>query len=255
MNCRDIFVVEKHNIITDLKYKNFLLVDICKSPSENHALSNLLRWNDDFLHQARERKLPQIQIRFPFQWQKLGSKLKQLGYHQGLYVIEKKLNRLYALPKNIRKIQETVQIKKQLVEQQLLHFQFNPLFFADPKKFRCNEYLNDLQKRIESKEGVFYGLYHGKTIMGFIGLEDDNSGVYINELFVEKKYRGKGFGKVLMQAGFHYAAKRRHRKIWTTLASQNDRGLRFYKACGFHKLAQTHFVNLRAPPEKGLTAR
>lgn len=248
MKRRDIVVIEKRNIITDLKFKDFLLVNICKSSSEDDALRNLLRWNDDFLHQVRERKLPQIQIRFPFKWQKLGSRLKQLGYYQGLYVIEKKLTRAYTLPKNIRKIHRAVQIKEQLLEQQFLHFQFNPLFFDDPKIFRYEEYLHDLRKRIENNEGVLYGLYHGKTIIGFIGLENDNSGVYINELFVEKKYRGTGFGKILMQAGFYYAVKAPHRKIWTTLASQNDRGLHFYKTCGFYELAQVYFMNLSAPP-------
>lgn len=41
-----------------------------------------------------------------------------------------------------------------------------------------------------------------------------------------------------MQAGFHYVANTPCRKIWTTLAVQNDRGLSFYKACSFHKFAR-----------------
>ncbi len=204
-----------------------------------------------------EIKLPQIQIRFPFKWQKLGSRLKQFGYHSGLYVIDKRLNRSYALPKNIRKIYDATQIKNQLVEQQRIHFQFNPVFFDDPKRFRYNKYLGDLQKKIKMEEGMLYGLYYRETMIGFIGLEIDNSSVYINELFVDGKYRGKGFGKILTQAGFHYVTQTPHRKIWTTLAVQNSRGLRFYKSCGFHEVAQIDFMNCKnpAPPAPFRAAR
>ena len=60
-----------------------------------------------------------------------------------------------------------------------------------------------------------------------------------------------------MQAGFHYAAKMPYKKIWTTLAVQNDRGLGFYKSFGFREIAQISFINcnFRAPPAPFRAAR
>lgn len=244
MSTKDILIIEKRNTITDLKYKSYLFIDLCRDFSEEDVLRNLLRWRNKFFYQTAKARLQQIQIRFPFKWKKLGSKLQQFDYHPGLYVIEKKPNGPYALPKDIRNIHDALQIKLYLAEQQRIHFQFNSIFFDDPKKFRYQEYLGDFQKKINSKEGILYGLYCGETMVGFIGLETDNSGVYVNELFVEKKYRSQGFGKILMQAGFHYIATTRHQNIWTTLAVQNSRGLGFYKSCGFREIAQINFMNL-----------
>ncbi|MBU1953586.1 GNAT family N-acetyltransferase [Patescibacteria group bacterium] len=263
-------IIEKRNVVTDLRYKSYLLMDLCEGVSETEALAGFPLWYEQLALRARVENFPQLQVRFPFHWQSFGNKLEQSGFNPGLYVVERRLDQSFELPDGIHVIDDVMRIKSQLKRQQSIHFRLNPHFFQDHGLFGVDEYLGDLGRVIEAGNGAFYGICdrsgvadgaRGRAtgprgrIIGFIGLESDESGTYINELFVEEKFRGAGLGKRLMQAGFHYVAEAANggtrsacagpvnNRIWTTLAAQNEGASRFYSGQGFRETARVDFRN------------
>ena len=84
-----------------------------------------------------------------------------------------------------------------------------------------------------------------KSLIGFIGLEEEFPGIYINELILDENFRRQGFGKMLMEAGFNYIFKEKKEKMWTTLSIKNSSALNFYLNCGFNPMAYRFYLNLK----------
>ena len=63
----------------------------------------------------------------------------------------------------------------------------------------CNEG-NEAKYKLTLNKSVAFVLYCGDTLCGFVRVRDDSGfGVYIHDLLVGKKYRGSGYGKMLIE--------------------------------------------------------
>lgn len=236
----------RHTKITDLKYKDYLEIDLSDF-SCGKILKNFGNYSAKFIDKAKKLNLPQIQIKFPYRWNSFPEILKKFNYHPGLIFVEKNIARTYVLPKQPIELKDASILKNLLKKQLTLHYELNTKFFEKTDKFDLNGYIKELQINYEKNKGITYGIYEKNELIAFIGLEILEPGIYINELFTDDKFRGRGLGKILMQAGFNYTSKMNFKKIWTTLAAQNESALRFYQACGFKPVSKLfyHFPILR----------
>ncbi|MBI5152248.1 GNAT family N-acetyltransferase [Candidatus Peregrinibacteria bacterium] len=233
----------RHSKITDLKYKDYLKIDLSNF-SYGKILKNFGNYSAEFIEKAKKSNLPQIQIKFPYRWNGFSEILKKFNYDTGLIFVEKNITKTYLPPEHLLEIKDTIILKNLLKKQQALHYKLNTKFFEKTKKFDLDSYLKELQINYEKNKGITYGIYEKDKLIAFIGLEILGSGIYINELFTDDKFRGRGLGKILMQAGFNYTAKLNFKKIWTTLAAQNESALRFYQARGFKPISKLFYINL-----------
>jgi len=76
--------------------------------------------------------------------------------------------------------------------------------------------------------GRLFVLELNKNIAGFLLLK---SGGNISKIFVEKKHRGRGFGKMLMDFAMNYFKKLK--KVRLTVTASNKPALNLYKKSGF----------------------
>lgn len=233
----------KHTEITDLKCKDYMEVDLSKFPLKK-ILKNFSNYSAEFIEKAKKSNLPQIRIIFPYRWDSFSEILKKFNYDPGLIFIEKNIAKTYVMPEGITDLKDTTILKNLLKKQQALHYELNTKFFEKTDKFNLDSYIEELQMNYEKNKGITYGIYEKDKLIAFIGLEILSPGIYINELFTDDKFRGRGFGKMLMQAGFNYTSKLNFKKIWTTLAAQNESALRFYEGCGFKPVSKLFYLDL-----------
>lgn len=235
----------RHTKITDLKHKDYLEIDL-SGFSYAKILKNFDNYSAEFIGKAKKSNLPQIQIKFPYEWTDFHEILKKFDYSPGLIFVEKNIAKTYTLPEQLVELKDMTILKKLLKKQQALHYKLNTKFFEKTEKFDLDSYLEELQMNYKKNKGITYGIYEKDELIAFIGLETETSspGIYINELFTDDKFRGRGFGKILMQAGFSYISKLHLKKIWTTLSAQNESAFRFYQACGFKPVSKLFYTNL-----------
>lgn len=236
----------KQNVITDLKFKSYLLVDYSNCSSEKIAIENISTNFDKFKKQARKKHFSQIQIKFPHLWTTFLKTIKNFRFNEGLFFVKKRISKNSAnLADKIRIINEISTIKKSLITQQKLHYDLAPDFFDSIKAFNFDDYLNEIKKSIDNGSGVIFGTFEGEKLTGFIGLEKSKPGYYISELFIDSKYRGIGMGTKLFNAGMDYVKKGKTKIIWTTLSAKNLKALHFYEKLGFKVTETLSYLNLQ----------
>lgn len=257
----------RRNKVSDLRHKDYLEIDLCGfryadvRKSFSGCSGDCFR---KFTEKAKEKNLPQIRIKFPFRWGVFQRKLEKFRHRSGLIFVERnvsasaKLTKSLTAPKdasaNIKSPEGLTVLKNVNVvagllrKQQSLHHKFDPVFFEKPENFDVGMYLGRSQIDYKNGRGITYGIYDGirdgDRLAAFINLEIVASEVYINELFTDDKYRGKGLGKALMRMGFSYASDLGLKKIWTTLAAKNHPAFLFYKSCGFRPTARLYYFDL-----------
>ncbi len=235
-------IEEKLAQTTDLRFKDYLFADFSKVKSERSALTQIERFIEKMKDSAKIKNILQIQVKFPFRWDKFGQELENCGFKKGLYFVTKKASPTKAtLPENVVETRNIFDVRQQLMMQQKLHYDFNPQFFCSLKSFDINGYLADIQALIEKKEAIAYCKRENQHILGFIVVEKEKRQSYISELFVEEKYRGLGIGKVLMSAVEDFAG---HTPLVTSLAVQNMNAMAFYKRCNFVETDRLYYLYL-----------
>jgi ribosomal protein S18 acetylase RimI-like enzyme len=63
-------------------------------------------------------------------------------------------------------------------------------------------------------------------------------GLYIEDLFVEEHYRGRGVGEALLQSVARIAVERGYRRIDWMVLDSNRRAMRFYRSQGANPLTE-----------------
>lgn len=73
--------------------------------------------------------------------------------------------------------------------------------YSDDFMEACRDDLTISPEQIASS--LIYVLEDENSIKGFIGLEIDNGGCFLTDLFIEPKAIGKGYGRALWMESFH----------------------------------------------------
>lgn len=107
-----------------------------------------------------------------------------------------------------------------------------------------------LRKEMADANSVFYLLYYGEQVAGYLKLNEapsqtdinDNGSLEIERFYVSKEFQGAGLGRWLMEQAISIAVGRGKKYAWLGVWEKNERALRFYKKNGFYKIGSHPFV-------------
>jgi len=86
---------------------------------------------------------------------------------------------------------------------------------------------------LESGGQIFFAL-EGDAVLGTCGMQPVEPGVYeVIKLGVRPEYRGRGAGKLLLEACLDWAGAQKARKVVLYSNSRLQSALRLYRRCGF----------------------
>lgn len=93
----------------------------------------------------------------------------------------------------------------------------------------------------EVKDNIFM-LLDGEDLIGSVKLQDNE----IDDVFINEKYQGQGYGRELIKFSISYYQKRNAEKIFLGVVDWNVKGANLYKSCGFvdTKKVSTYRINL-----------
>ena len=99
---------------------------------------------------------------------------------------------------------------------------------------------NENRVRWAKDKYTFYVLQHNYTIVGYIRVSVDTKTKrgWVSALYVDKEYRGKDYGRLLVEAGIAWLKSNANPKLsfMCTVIAENEAVLEFYKKCGFTKV-------------------
>lgn len=107
------------------------------------------------------------------------------------------------------------------------------------------KYFKEMLKNINEKNGKVFLYKENEKIIGLVAgiINNDKITTFdfnapkrgrITELVVDKNYRGKGIGKVLLQKMSNYLKSQGSEKIMIAVFGYNEKAIKFYQNNGFH---------------------
>ncbi|MGB0427775.1 MAG: GNAT family N-acetyltransferase, partial [Flavobacteriales bacterium] len=79
---------------------------------------------------------------------------------------------------------------------------------------------------------------------GFVTLGEKNKRANIGIIAIDHSTRGKGVGKLLMQAADDWAFQNNYATIQVITQGENEGACRFYEACGFEQEQLDYFYHI-----------
>ena len=96
------------------------------------------------------------------------------------------------------------------------------------------EMLDNPHRDILEPGGQIFFALEGNTVLGTCGMQPVEPGVYeVIKLGVRPEYRGRGAGKLLLEACLDWAGAQKARKVVLYSNSRLQSALRLYRRCGF----------------------
>ncbi|WP_191251884.1 GNAT family N-acetyltransferase [Kordiimonas sediminis] len=114
-----------------------------------------------------------------------------------------------------------------------------------------------LQQELDDPANIFILACIGDQIAGYtklrVGKNPDclkaNRSIEVERLYADKKWHGRGVGKILMDANIEYAAEHDYGSLWLGVWRQNHRAVRFYEKSGFSAVG-THIFMMADDPQE-----
>lgn len=107
---------------------------------------------------------------------------------------------------------------------------YNECFFEMRKELEIKPYnFYSSIKQIKDKMKNIFILVDSEEIIGSVVC----CGNEIDDLFVNKKYQGKGYGKQILLWAINYINKKNEKPIFLHVAKYNEKALNLYKDNGF----------------------
>jgi ribosomal-protein-alanine N-acetyltransferase len=92
---------------------------------------------------------------------------------------------------------------------------------------------NSLRDELTNETARFYVLRDGENLLGYIGSNNICNEVYITNVAVNGKYRGKGYGKILVNHLIKQCEAERTFFITLEVRKSNENAIKLYEKCGF----------------------
>jgi len=105
------------------------------------------------------------------------------------------------------------------------------------KKPKEKEIRKDLEKMFKNKKEVLF-VAEEKGIKGYIHLSIYknywNSGIFIEDLFVTKEQRNKGFASKLIKEAIKIKRERKLKEVSLNVSTKNKKAIKLYQKMGFN---------------------
>ena len=105
------------------------------------------------------------------------------------------------------------------------------------------KYFNELQLRKDITElnCEYYLLYHGDNLVGYIKINEspdqsdinENDSLELERIYVIEEYKGKGFGRSLIEFATNKAVEKNKEYVWLGVWDKNYNAISFYEKMGF----------------------
>ncbi len=105
-----------------------------------------------------------------------------------------------------------------------------------PEESGKDKYLNDIEKNYFAANGYFGVLIDEDPhiVVGTFGLISiDNTTCELQKMYLIKRFRGKGWGKLMMDAAIEQAKQKNYKRIVLETVSQLKDAIALYKKYGF----------------------
>jgi GNAT superfamily N-acetyltransferase len=110
---------------------------------------------------------------------------------------------------------------------------------------KCAEYIKLLLSSNSLISGYYYyGYYHGDELVGFSEWRDLDYCLFLNNIYIDLKYRNKGIGSQLFNQGIDLAKRLQKKTIELDVYSNNNRAIRWYSSLGFVPKIESHVIEL-----------
>lgn len=116
-----------------------------------------------------------------------------------------------------------------------------------PEEFGKDKYLNDVEKNYFDAHGYFGVLIEIDTqdVVGTFGLINiDKTTCELQKMYLTTRLRGKGLGKLMMDAAIEKAKELKYKKIVLETVSQLQAAIALYKKFGFVEITPS-IINKR----------
>ena len=97
---------------------------------------------------------------------------------------------------------------------------------------------NSLRDELTNETARFYVLRDGEDLLGYIGANNICNEVYITNVAVNSKYRGKGYGKILVNHLIKQSEAERAFFITLEVRKSNENAIALYEKCGFKLIGE-----------------
>lgn len=107
-----------------------------------------------------------------------------------------------------------------------------------------------LHKEFNAKGALFYFMYHGSELAGYMKLNDAPAQTMtgkpgtleIERIYVLKAFHGKQLGTLLLNYAIDRTKEKHHSAIWLGVWERNAKAIAFYERNGFVKTGSHDFV-------------
>lgn len=148
---------------------------------------------------------------------------------------------------NIKDLEELVDIARTT---------FDDTFRASNTEENMKAYMDSsfskykLTKELENEESEFYFAYLNDSIIGYFKINSgqaqtelfDKSSLELERFYLLKEFKGKNFGKQMLEKVINLAGKKNVKYIWLGVWEKNYRALRFYDKNRFIKFGEHFFI-------------
>lgn len=97
---------------------------------------------------------------------------------------------------------------------------------------------NSLRDELINETARFYVLRDPENLLGYIGANNICNEVYITNVAVNEKYRGKGYGKILVNHLIKQSEAERAFFITLEVRKSNENAIKLYEKCGFKLIGE-----------------
>ncbi|KAH0788384.1 GNAT family N-acetyltransferase [Histomonas meleagridis] len=84
------------------------------------------------------------------------------------------------------------------------------------------------------KDGMeYYYIKSDNEVVGYFAIKPDNKDLLLSKLYIDKKHRGKGFGKYALDFANNYGKEKNLQNVYCYCADYNTKSLEIYDKLGF----------------------
>lgn len=148
-------------------------------------------------------------------------------------------------PKILRKLNEMPTIKEMSEEDITEIAELEKQCFSEP----WSE--NSLNAELTNETARFYVLKNGENLLGYIGANNICDEVYITNVAVNEEFRGKSYGKMLVNYLVKQAKAENALFVTLEVRKSNENAIGLYENCGFKKVGERKNFYSK-PTEDGL---
>lgn len=224
-----------------LKYRKWLEISF-PLQNEQTAIESLSANLEKAKELAASTGIHQLKISAPSSW----SKLETMGFTACIYHMSIPTDQLPMIADtdaDLMKSKNPDSIAKLVVDQFRYHSNADPDYYSHDPDNSAQEFISIASEAIARNNGFLILASVEDTPVGFLYCEHDTENGTLDELFIDEKYRKKGYGTALLSASRYTFGEVGSKAVDVYVSSKTPAPL-FYDARGFTKEAINWIINL-----------